>query len=162
MNEKNYIYKALDVKQKIIETSKERETYNTPEKVATLVNELLEINESSKEHFVMVGFNSHLQVNVVYRIHTGTLNSSIVHPREAFQVAILNNCHSVIFAHNHPGNKTKPSEADLITTARLVACGHILQIEVLDHIIITSDDFISIDEIGHMPDVSPEDIFDFM
>ncbi|HDF6262899.1 TPA: DNA repair protein RadC [Staphylococcus aureus] len=56
----------------------------------------------------------------------------------------------------------KPSEADLITTARLVACGRILQIEVLDHIIITSDDFISIDEIGHMPDVSPEDIFDFM
>ncbi|HFD7743926.1 TPA: JAB domain-containing protein, partial [Staphylococcus aureus] len=54
------------------------------------------------------------------------------------------------------------SKVTLITTARLVACGRILQIEVLDHIIITSDDFISIDEIGHMPDVSPEDIFDFM
>jgi len=80
----------------------------------------------------------------VNEVSVGTLDSSIAHPREAFSEAIKSNASSVIFVHNHPSGDTEPSQEDIELTRQLVEAGKLLGIEVLDHIIITANDFRSI------------------
>lgn len=158
MNKENYIYKALDIKQDFEVTSEPRKKATKPQDVAIIINSLLEIEESCKEHFVMLGFNTQLEVNVAYKIHTGTLTATMVHPREAFQVAIMNNCSSVIFAHNHPSGSLKPSDADIKTSLRLKLVGQLLQIEVLDSLIIARNDVLSLEENDYLDNANMEDI----
>jgi DNA repair protein RadC len=78
------------------------------------------------------------QVVAVHRVHVGGLNVSLVLPREVFKAAILNNSASVIFSHQHPSQICDPSDEDVSVTQRLVECGKILGIEVLDHIIVNA------------------------
>ena len=73
----------------------------------------------------------------------GSLTCSIVHPREVFKAAILANAASVIFLHNHPSGSTEPSGDDIEATNMLCKAGAILGINILDHLIITSNDYFS-------------------
>lgn len=100
------------------------------------------IKDYKQEHFYMIALNSRNWA--VNEVSIGTLDSSSAHPREAFSEAIKNNAASVIFAHNHPSGNTEPSKKDLELTKRLVEAGKLLGIKVLDHIIVTKDDFRSI------------------
>jgi len=100
------------------------------------------IKDYKREHFYVIALNS---CNwTVSEISIGTLDASLVHPREAFSEAIKSNAASVIFVHNHPSGNTEPSKKDLELTKRLVEAGKILGIEVVDHIIVTAKDFRSI------------------
>ena len=81
-------------------------------------------------------------------VSIGTLSASIVHPREVFQPAIIRNAACVILGHNHPSGDCSPSKEDIELTRRLSKAGEIIGIEVLDHIIVSSDDFISLKEQG--------------
>ena len=81
-------------------------------------------------------------------ISVGTLNASLVHPREVFKEAIQGSASSVILVHNHPSDDLEPSEEDIKLTRRMVEAGKILGIEVLDHIIITRHDFLSLKSRG--------------
>ena len=76
----------------------------------------------------------------------GTVNASLVHPREVFEPAVRYLTAQIIIAHNHPSGDTEPSEDDLEITKRLVEAGKILGIEVIDHIIVTKNDFFSFKE----------------
>jgi DNA repair protein RadC len=76
----------------------------------------------------------------------GTLNASLVHPREIFQEALKQNSASVILVHNHPSGDSEPSEDDLIVTKRIVEAGKTMGIDVLDHIIITKSKIYSFKE----------------
>lgn len=90
--------------------------------------------------------NQPVSLNVV---STGCLNSSIVHPRETFKLAILSNAASIILFHNHPSGDPEPSQEDINITKRLIEAGKIMGIELLDHIIIGSDgSFFSLKEKG--------------
>lgn len=89
--------------------------------------------------------NQPLTVNVV---SIGSLNSSIVHPREVFKAAILSNAASIILFHNHPSGDPTPSNEDINITNRLKECGKIIGIEVVDHIIIGNDNYCSLKEKG--------------
>ncbi|ANZ32344.1 DNA repair protein RadC (plasmid) [Parageobacillus thermoglucosidasius] len=80
--------------------------------------------------------NTKNEVVAVHRCHIGSLNSSIVHPREVFKAAILNNSASIIVAHQHPSGDVTPSREDVEMTKRLAEAGRILGIEVLDHLVI--------------------------
>lgn len=80
--------------------------------------------------------NQPLSVNVA---SIGSLNSSIVHPREIFKVAVLSNAASIIVYHNHPSGDTAPSKEDISVTNRLKEAGNIIGIKLIDHIIIGSD-----------------------
>jgi DNA repair protein RadC len=71
-------------------------------------------------------------------ISKGTLNSSLVHPREVFKGALLANAHALILAHNHPSGNVEPSSADRQVTDILVKAGNILDVKILDHVIIGS------------------------
>ncbi|TRZ77561.1 JAB domain-containing protein [bacterium] len=99
-----------------------------------------------KEHFYLIILNSRNWS--VEEVSIGSLNTSIVHPREVFAEAIKNKAASVIFVHNHPSGNPEPSESDLVTTKKLVEGGKILGIEVLDHVIITKKTFLSMKEKG--------------
>lgn len=113
-----------------------------PEKVYQLVKSKLK--DYHKEHFYIITLNSRNQS--IAEVSVGSLNASIVHPREAFAEAIKNKAASVIFIHNHPSGDPEPSEDDLIITKKLVESGKILGIEVIDHIIITKTEFLSFKE----------------
>ena len=113
-----------------------------PEKVYRLIKNKLK--DYHKEHFYIIVLNSRNWS--VAEVSIGSLNASIVHPREVFAEAIKNKAASVIFVHNHPSGDPEPSEGDLITTKRLVEAGKILEIEVIDHIIITNNNFLSFKE----------------
>jgi len=69
-----------------------------------------------------------------------------VHPRECFRTAIVKNCCSIIIAHNHPSGSLEPSAEDLNLTKRLVESGKLIGIEVLDHLIVTADAYVSLKE----------------
>lgn len=106
-----------------------------PKKVYQLIKSKLK--DYHKEHFFIIPINT--RNFSIAEISVGSLNASIVHPREVFSEAIKNKAASVIFAHNHPSGDTEPSEDDLTITKRLVEAGKILDIEVADHIIVAKE-----------------------
>ena len=108
------------------------------------VAQLQELRTAKKEHFVVLYLNARNQLVCKETISVGTLNASLVHPREVFYPAIEHLAASIIIAHNHPSGETEPSEADIMLTGRLKDAGKLLGIEVADHIIITNLDFKSI------------------
>ena len=108
--------------------------------------ETKDIRDNKKEHFVIFYLDARNQEIKREIISIGTLNANLVHPREVFEPAIKNNAAQIIVAHNHPSGDTEPSEDDLIITKKLVEAGKILGIEVLDHIIVTKNTFISLKE----------------
>lgn len=115
-----------------------------PEKVYKLIKSKLK--NYRKEHFYIIILNS--RNHKIEEVSVGSLNASIVHPREVFSEAIKNNAASIIFAHNHPSGDPEPSKDDLEITKKLAESGKILGIEVLDHIIVTKDKFLSFKEQG--------------
>lgn len=108
------------------------------------------IKDKAKEHFKLILLNTRNKIIGISTVSIGTLNSNLVHPREVFKEAISHSAASVVFAHNHPSGDPEPSEDDLTITKRLTEAGKILGIEVMDHIIITKNDFFSFKEKGLM------------
>jgi DNA repair protein RadC len=106
------------------------------------------IKDMAKEHFKLIILNTRNRIIGVSDISTGTLNASLVHPREVFKEAITRSASSVVVAHNHPSGDTQPSEEDIRITRRLVEAGKIMGIEVLDHIIVTRNSFLSLKAKG--------------
>ena len=106
------------------------------------------IQDKAKEHFKLVLLNTRNKVTGVITISIGTLNASLVHPREVFRGAIQGSAASVILVHNHPSEDLEPSEEDIKLTRRMVEAGKIMGIEVLDHIIITRHGFLSLKSKG--------------
>lgn len=96
-----------------------------------------------KEKFIVVCLNSANKIIRYEVVSVGSLNSSIVHSREVFKVAIENNSANIILLHNHPSGNEKPSQEDIKVTKRLVEAGKILEINVFDHIIVAGNKFTS-------------------
>ncbi len=108
----------------------------------------LDIRDSKKEHFMAFYLDTQNYLIERQIISIGTLNASLVHPREVFEPAIKHSAAAIIVAHNHPSGNTEPSPDDIEVTKRLVEAGKILGIDILDHVIITKDSFISLKEKG--------------
>lgn len=102
----------------------------------------------NKEHFVVVLLDGHNNLISVNDISTGTLNESLVHPREVFEPAIRQLAAYVVFAHNHPSGDLEPSVEDIKLTQRLVSVGELTGVTVLDHLIISSSGHVSLKEKG--------------
>jgi len=124
---------------------KKAEIYLTPKDVW---EQLKDLHGLKKEHFVIFYLDSRNQEIKREIISVGSLNASLVHPREVFEPAVRNLAAQVILAHNHPSGDPEPSEDDLEMTKRLVEAGKILGIEIVDHIIITKTGFLSFKEKG--------------
>lgn len=117
---------------------------------AEVVPLLAEIRDQRREHFLCLYLNARNQVVHKEVISIGSLSASIVHPREVFRVALQHAVASIILAHNHPSGDVSPSKDDLELTRRLVKAGELMGIEVLDHLIIGAEQFVSLKEQGLM------------
>ncbi|WP_275584396.1 RadC family protein [Pullulanibacillus pueri] len=102
----------------------------------------------TQEHFVCLYLSTKNQVIHRQTVFIGSLNASIVHPREVFKEALKRSAASIICFHNHPSGDPTPSREDIDVTKRLVECGMLLGIDVLDHIVIGDRKFISLKEKG--------------
>jgi DNA repair protein RadC len=105
-----------------------------------------DIRAANREHFVGFYLNSRNQVLRREVISIGSLNASIVHPREVYQPAIAVSAASLVLAHNHPSGDPTPSEEDLAITRRLVEAGRIIGIDILDHVVVCRDGYASFKE----------------
>ena len=105
-----------------------------------------DIRGANREHFVGFYLNSRNQVLRREVISIGSLNASIVHPREVFAPAIAVSAASLVLAHNHPSGDPTPSEEDLAITRRLVEAGRLIGIDVLDHVIVARESYASFKE----------------
>lgn len=120
----------------------------SPQDAAEILTEQLRYLQ--KEHFVCLFLNTKNHVIGQETLSMGSLNASIVHPREVFRAAIKCSSASIICAHNHPSGDPTPSPEDISLTSRLLKTGEIVGIEVLDHLIIGDNGFVSLKEKGHM------------
>ena len=112
------------------------------------ITEITKVQEEAQEVFGILILDTANKIVAVHEISRGTLNASMVHPREVFKPAVLHNAASIICFHNHPSGDPKPSKEDIETTNRLVEAGKIMGIEVLDHIIVCDDKYTSLREMG--------------
>lgn len=111
-------------------------------------NSCADIRESKKEHFIAFYLDTQNRLIERQIISIGTLNASLVHPREIFEPAVKNCTASVIFAHNHPSGEVGPSDEDEKITKRLVEAGKLLGIEVADHVIVARTSYLSFQQKG--------------
>lgn len=126
----------------------DRWTIRTPDDAATLL--MSDMTNLKQEHFVVLYLNVKNQVIHKQTIFMGSLNASIVHPREIFREAVKRSAASIICAHNHPSGNPTPSSEDIDVTKRIQHAGEVLGIELLDHVIIGDHQFISLKEKGFM------------
>jgi DNA repair protein RadC len=122
----------------------------SPEIACKMANEVFDMQDQPNEVFAILCVNTKNKVAGAHIISQGSLNSSIVHPREVFKAACLNNASGLILVHNHPSGDPAPSQEDIDTTKRLVDAGKIMGIKVLDHIIIGDSRYTSLMEKGLM------------
>lgn len=126
----------------------EAEVIRSPENAAELLME--QMRYLQKEHFVCLFLNTKNHIIAQETLSIGSLNASIVHPREVFRSAIKCSSASVVCAHNHPSGDPTPSTEDIRMTQRLCEAGEIVGIDVLDHIVIGDGKYISLKEQGLM------------
>jgi len=107
-----------------------------------------ELQNKTKEHFYALFLDTKNRILKEELISVGTLNESLIHPREVFNSAVKTSCNAVILVHNHPSGDCVPSENDKVVTKELVEAGKIMGINVLDHVIIGKEGFISLKESG--------------
>jgi DNA repair protein RadC len=118
-----------------------KQTVSNPRTVQEVLSKVLNSEnevDRMKEHFWVIGLSTRNAIQYIDLVSLGTLNASLVHPREVFRFSILKAVSSIILSHNHPSGDPEPSEEDLRITKRLVEAGKIIGIEVLDHIVIGS------------------------
>ena len=123
---------------------------NRPEQIVRFAREFLRMHEDTEEYMYMLCLNTKLVMTGVFEISHGNVNSSIVGPREVFQKALLANAVSIVMLHNHPSGNPTPSREDIMVTNRLVECGKLLGVDVLDHLIIAGGTYCSLRERGDM------------
>ncbi|WP_347862661.1 DNA repair protein RadC [Salimicrobium sp. PL1-032A] len=130
------------------EKRKEGFLIRSPEDGAGYVME--EMRHLKQEHFVALFLDVKNRVLSKRTVFVGSLNSSIVHPRELFKEAVKRSAASIVCVHNHPSGDPSPSPEDIQVTKRLKECGKLLGIELLDHLVIGDSSFISLKEKGYL------------
>jgi DNA repair protein RadC len=121
--------------------SREQAIIKGPEDVGKHLRKLLRKEDAlsrEREHFWIIILNTRNRIRFVELVSLGTLNASLVHPREVYRRAIKAGASALIIGHSHPSGECEPSEEDISLTKRLVEAGKIIGIEILDHIIIGS------------------------
>ena len=135
------------VKEKVWRYELPRET-TSPEKAYNAIKAITNVQEEAQEVFGILILNTKNKIVAVHEVSRGTLNASMVHPREVFKPAVLHNAAAIICFHNHPSGDLEPSREDIEITKRLVVAGKIMGIEILDHIIVSDDRYVSLKERG--------------
>lgn len=135
------IIAAIELGKRLYREKAEKEVYiNSPEDV---LKEVEHIKENKKENVVVLYLDARNKLIYKETVSIGTLNTNLVHPREVFEPAVRNLAAQIILSHNHPSGDPEPSEDDLEITKRLTEAGKILGIELVEHIIVTKNNYFS-------------------
>lgn len=118
---------------------------NTPQSIIPFVRNYA---ICSKEHFLVITLNGGHDIIQIHIVSVGTVNRTIIHPREIFTEAIKENAAAIILCHNHPSGRTMPSDEDIMTTENLIQASKIMGIPILDHLIIDCSTYFSFMEHG--------------
>lgn len=136
---------AFELGERVLKPSNENPVIQTANDVYDLLK--YDLKDLKQEVLVVLYLDSKASLIAKKQLFKGSLNQSLIHPREVFKYAVKYSAHSIILVHNHPSGNPEPSVNDLEVTERLVKSGELVQIPVLDHIIIGNDRFSSIFEL---------------
>ena len=142
------ILAALELgRRSVSQSPEERVAINSPQDVANLL--MGEMSLLEQEHLRVLLLNTKNEVMKIQEIYVGNVNSSVVRPAEVIRPAVRENAPSIIVVHNHPSGDPTPSQEDVSITKDLVAAGKLLGVELLDHVVIGSQNrFVSLNEKG--------------
>lgn len=127
---------------------------STPRQAADLFRAF--VGDSDREHLIAIFLDTQNRFLGLHTVSIGTLDYSVVHPREVFKAAILSNASSLVLAHNHPSGESAPSEEDVRITLELQKAGELLDIPLMDHIVVGEASYASFMEMGLLDYDLPE------
>lgn len=142
------IYKVKLVRESAGLYNIENKILKNPEVVNKVIREVFHLEEEAIEQFGIITLDVKNKIIGMHPISSGSLSAGIVHPREVFKPAILNNASAIILFHNHPSYDPTPSPEDIATTVRLIEAGSLLGIKILDHLVIGGNTYYSMNERG--------------
>lgn len=134
------------VKEEKVEYKKFAQKIMAPSSIYELFTRQLHLDEEPDEVFYVLTLNTKNTITGIFEVSRGTLNASIVHPRDVFKRALLANANSIFLVHNHPSGDTTPSNEDINITNKLSDIGNLMGIKVLDHVIIGDGEYLSFKE----------------
>lgn len=121
----------------------------SPREIAHMMIDLYQLDVQAEEYVYMVAFNNKMYPVGVFEISHGTVNASLLSPREIFIRALLAGAVNIVLVHNHPSGSMRPSGEDIEATKRIKEAGKLLGVKLIDHIII-GDDYLSLAEEGYL------------
>ncbi len=127
---------------------------STPRQAADLFRAF--VGDSDREHLIAIFLDTQNRFLGLHTVSIGTLDYSVVHPREVFKAAILSNASSLVLAHNHPSGESAPSEEDVRITRELQKAGELLDVPLMDHIVVGEASYASFMELGLLDYDFPE------
>lgn len=139
------VFEMLEVREDLSAYLPPDRRYTSPEQISKIFSFLL---TEAKEYFFTMHMDGKNRISCIDCVSVGSLNQSIVHPREVFKTALLSSAAAIILVHNHPTGDPSPSSEDIAITRRLKEAGELLGIRVLDHVIVGSEGVCSFVERG--------------
>lgn len=139
------VYETLTIREEVTNYLKTGTRYTAPSQVYDTFSFLM---QETKENFITLHLDGKNRIIAMDTVSIGSLNQSIVHPREVFKTALLSSAAALILVHQHPTGDPSPSSEDIAITRRLKEAGEIMGVKVLDHIIIGSGEYMSFVERG--------------
>jgi len=123
-------------------------TIRNPMDCYNVATEVIKLHEQTEETMQMITLDVKCNMTGIFEVSRGALNSSIVHPREIYKRALLQNANSIVLMHNHPSGDVTPSHEDISITTRIAEAGKLMGVELLDHIIVGYRNYCSMKEKG--------------
>lgn len=120
----------------------------SPKDIKSVVESMFNLSNQTEEVFILLGLSTKGDVIGAMEISRGTINSSFASPREIFKRALALNAPTIVLAHNHPSGDMTPSKADIESTRTIKEAGNILDIELIDHVIVSHNGYNSLRERG--------------
>ncbi len=122
--------------------------FSSPEDIVLMMRRLVHLEQKAEEHCYMIAMSNSCRILGIFFLSKGTVNASIVSPRELFIRALLIGAVQIIICHNHPSGNAVPSNSVIEMTKRIKEAGELVNIILADHVIIGSDTYLSFKEAG--------------
>jgi len=122
-----------------------------PSDIYQIMQPIYALNDNldrDREQLYLIGLDSRNNIKTIDLISLGTLNETLVSPKEVYRTALIKNCASIILVHNHPSQDPTPSQADLEVTKKLKEAGKMIEVNLIDHLIFTDNGYQSLKEMG--------------